>query len=274
MITVNSLSGGKTSSDLAKHYPADHNVFSLIRIEDKRCTPNEFLVKKIEDKIQMKFIASTEVDRTLYMMFDLEQELGKEIKWVTGETFESLIKRKKYLPNQQTRFCTTELKVKPIFDWWQKEINEIVEMRCGYRYDESERQDTFTTSFKTIVGKSKKGNRNKWAEIEWRVGKFPMIEDRVNNWHIIKYWRDKYYGVKLDDFPPDSNCVGCFWKHPLQLRKNWEDNPDHMRWFAEQETKKRRWQKDGMYDDYAKLNMQSEFHFGDGIGCKSGECAP
>jgi hypothetical protein len=30
MITVNSLSGGKTSSYLAKHYPADYNLFALV----------------------------------------------------------------------------------------------------------------------------------------------------------------------------------------------------------------------------------------------------
>lgn len=33
MITVNSLSGGKTSSYLAIHYPADINIFSLVTIE-------------------------------------------------------------------------------------------------------------------------------------------------------------------------------------------------------------------------------------------------
>ena len=41
MKSINSLSGGKTSSYLAYHYPADYNLFSLIRIEDKRCTPKD-----------------------------------------------------------------------------------------------------------------------------------------------------------------------------------------------------------------------------------------
>ena len=35
MKKVNSISGGKTSSYIAKHYPADINIFSLVRIEDK-----------------------------------------------------------------------------------------------------------------------------------------------------------------------------------------------------------------------------------------------
>ena len=37
MKTVNSISGGKTSAYIAKHYPADINIFSLVRIEDKEC---------------------------------------------------------------------------------------------------------------------------------------------------------------------------------------------------------------------------------------------
>ena len=37
MKTVNSISGGKTSAYIAKHYPADINIFSLVRIEDREC---------------------------------------------------------------------------------------------------------------------------------------------------------------------------------------------------------------------------------------------
>ena len=37
MKTINSLSGGKTSSYIAANYPADYNVFALVRIEDNKC---------------------------------------------------------------------------------------------------------------------------------------------------------------------------------------------------------------------------------------------
>ena len=36
MIKVNSLSGGKTSSYIAANYPADYDIFALVRIEDKQ----------------------------------------------------------------------------------------------------------------------------------------------------------------------------------------------------------------------------------------------
>lgn len=34
MITVNSLSGGKTSSYLAANYPANYDIFALVRTYD------------------------------------------------------------------------------------------------------------------------------------------------------------------------------------------------------------------------------------------------
>lgn len=274
MTTTNSLSGGKTSSYMAIHYPADHEIFSLVRIEEKKCSPPEWLRKKVEDKIEMDFVATTEDDETLKLMFELEQQLGREIIWVSGETFEQLIERKAALPNQFWRFCTTELKVKPIFEWWQKNINEIIEMRCGYRHDERDRKDAFTTSFKVIVGKSKSGKRNQWGEIEWRTGKFPMIDEKINVFDILKFWRERHNGIRLGNFPPDSNCVGCFWKSPTQLRINWERNPEKMHWFANLETKKRRWKKEGMYDDFAKLGLQQNMLFNDAPRCGSGECTP
>lgn len=114
MKTVNSISGGKTSSYLAKHYPADYNIFSLVRIEDLRCMPKDKgLIKLVSDKIGMEFIATAESDQTLKVVLDLEQLIGSEITWLTGETFEQITSRG-FLPNQRTRFCTTEMKIKPI----------------------------------------------------------------------------------------------------------------------------------------------------------------
>jgi hypothetical protein len=44
MKTVNSLSGGKSSSYIAANYPADYNVFALVRTNDKTCIyPDEKL---------------------------------------------------------------------------------------------------------------------------------------------------------------------------------------------------------------------------------------
>ena len=50
MKTINSLSGGKTSSYIAANYPADYDVFALVRIEDSNCKfPVEKIRKEVED---------------------------------------------------------------------------------------------------------------------------------------------------------------------------------------------------------------------------------
>ena len=142
MKTVNSLSGGKTSSYIAANYPANFDVFALVRIEDVNCKyPDKKIRQMIEDKIQKPFIATAEDDAIIQTMFELEQFIGREITWVSGKTFDQIIMRKgkKWLPNVTQRFCTTEMKLKPIFDWWQKTVNEPIEMRIGYRANEMRR---------------------------------------------------------------------------------------------------------------------------------------
>jgi hypothetical protein len=267
MKTVNSLSGGKTSSYMAVNYPADYEVFALVTIEDVNCRPkDEAFIKFVSDKIGKEFIATAESDLTLKAMIDLEQKIGKEIIWVTGKTFEGLNKSRKSLPNMQWRFCTTEMKMRPIWDWWFKNIGEKIKMGIGFRYDEMERADRLSTSFKGIVGRSKNDTQNKWEEIEWREGYFPLIENKIIHYQV-KQWADKSGIV----FPADSNCVGCFHKSLQQLRKNFENEPEKMQWFSAQE-KKARWKKEMKYSQIKKIGLQMDFIFGEGSGCDGGYC--
>lgn len=268
MKTVNSLSGGKTSSYLAMHYPADYNVFSLVRIDAVFCRPkDESIVKYVSDKIGMEFIATAESDKTLYVLRDLEQKIGSEITWVTGDSFEKVCQNRKALPGMFMRFCTIEMKLVPISKWWQKEIGEKVKMGIGFRYDEKERANNFKEESKLVVGKYESG-RKKWKNIAWREGYFPLIEDKITH-YPIKLWADDSGLI----FPPDSNCVGCFWKPLQQLRKNWDDEPLKMKWFMDMEQKmKRRWKSEASYENIKKLGLQQDFFFGTGAGCQSGFC--
>lgn len=269
MKTVNSLSGGKTSSYMAVHYPADYNVFALVTIEDHKASPSDKgLVQYVSDKIAREFMATAEDDKTLLVIRDLEQLIGREIVWVVGDTFEKVNRRitgGKGLPNQMWRFCTTELKMRPIFDWWFKNINEKVAMNIGIRYDEMERAAKIKNKFKGIVGKRK--TRNKWAELEWREAQFPLIENKIIHPRV----KDWALSTGLP-FPVDSNCVGCFWKSINQLRKNWEDNPEKMTWFSEQEASTKKWKKEMSYKEILNIGLQLDFDFGGGAGCNAGFC--
>jgi len=271
MKTVNSISGGKTSAFMAVNYPADIELFSLVCIEAEYCKPKDKgLVQFVSDKLGKDFIATAESDKTLIVVRDLEQLLGRKINWVAGDTFEQVIKKKKAIPNQMWRFCTTEMKMKPIFDFCHKEVGEIVEMQVGFRWDEKERgeRNKDNTRFKTIVGKSKNGNQNKWAEIEWRKMAFPLIDNRVSHYEVYQWSQNS--GL---DFPADSNCVGCFHKPYQQLRKNWDDEPLKMKWFSDMEKKaKAQWKKETSYKNIKKIGLQQDFFFGTGSGCNGGFC--
>jgi hypothetical protein len=59
MKTIHSLSGGKTSSFMAVNYPADYNIFSLVKIEDIKCKPKDkSLVDYASQKLGIDFIAT------------------------------------------------------------------------------------------------------------------------------------------------------------------------------------------------------------------------
>jgi hypothetical protein len=268
MKTINSLSGGKTSSYMAVHYPADFNIFALVTIDDYKCQPKDkVLVQKISDKIGKEFIATAEDDATLYAMFNLEQLIGVEIIWVAGESFDYIVNNKGgWLPSALRRFCTIEMKLRPIFDWWFANIGEKVRMGIGYRYDELERAARLTNTFKGIVGKRK--TQNKWEEVEWREGWFPLIENRIMHPTIIK-WANQS-GIT---FPIDSNCIGCFHKNPQQLRKNFITHPEKYQWFADKEKiGKGTWRQEDNYENFKNYPEQLDFQFGGGSGCNAGFC--
>ena len=117
MKTVNSLSGGKTSTYIAIHYPADYNVFSLVRTNDTLCQyPDKKVRQIVSDLIGCQFEGTTEQDNIIEIMLNLSEKI--DVTWVTGKPFEDIIngdwnKGKNgshYLPNIMVRYCTTHLK--------------------------------------------------------------------------------------------------------------------------------------------------------------------
>tara|TARA_R110000772_G_scaffold79545_1_gene170026 strand:+ start:201 stop:1043 length:843 start_codon:yes stop_codon:yes gene_type:complete len=278
MKTVNSLSGGKTSSYIAANYPADYDVFSLVRVEDVKCKfPDEKLRKEVEDRIQAPFIGTAEDDTIIHTMLDLEQYIGRPITWVTGKTFEKTIDNHSgFLPNKVARYCTTDMKTIPIAEWRYKNIDEDVTMRFGYRANEQGRakrmmeklNDNGMTEVKIVVGKSKTGNQNKWKSIEYCKPEFPLITDHLFKDTIEEYWKDKEVR-----FAYMNNCVGCWWRSPLLLKKMHEKHPNKMQWFADiEEEAAGTFRSDVKYADIIKWKPQIELFDDDFNECDSGYC--
>jgi len=287
MKTVNSLSGGKTSSYIAANYPADYNVFALVRTNHKSCLfPDKKIRQIVSDKIGKEFIGTLEMDTIIYTMLDLEQYIGKEIHWVTGKSFEDVITRGKnnkiQLPTPMRRFCTVEMKIEPIFNFWNENIKEIVETRIGFRANETKRAKTMmdrcaetggVMTFKTIVGKSKTGNRNKWADIPYQIPSFPLINDNIYKDKIEKYWKDK--PVR---FAYMNNCVGCMHRTPVLLKHMDNKEPNKIQWFINQEEKamksykNNQWKKDITYQQIRNSLTQIKLFDDDFTDCDSGYC--
>jgi hypothetical protein len=278
MKTVNSISGGKTSAYIAANYKADYNVFALVRSSDEKIKfKDRKLASIVEDRIQKPFIATLEDDIIVNTILDLEQYIGQEITWVSGETFDDVITKKKALPNIVMRFCTTEMKIVPIKDWWKKHINEVVEMRIGYRANEIGRASTMLDKCDKngiehdmfVTGKSKVNN--KWSLLPFRVPKFPLIEDVIYKDNVDSYWKDK--PVR---FAPINNCVGCFHRSFALLSKMKDWHYDKMEWFNGKENETgRRFKSEFEYQEVMKSKLSLELfpeEWGGNDGCESGYC--
>lgn len=281
MKTVNSLSGGKTSSYIASNYPADYNVFSLVRTDDKNCMfPDAKIRQEVSDRLGTEFIGTLEDDTIIYTMLDLEQHIGSKIDWVTGKTFDEIILRKNgttFLPSYMRRFCTTEMKVEPIKEFWFNKIKEPVEMRIGFRANEHKRAKSMINRLnekgfecdKFITGKSKNG-RNKWSEIDWRKPVFPLIDDNIFKDTIENYWKNKKVR-----FAWMNNCVGCMHKEPILLNKMSRIHPNKLEWFASKERVSKNgatWRENITYDEIISHNIQTELFDDDFNECDSGHC--
>jgi hypothetical protein len=279
MIKVNSLSGGKTSSYIAANYPADYDVFALVRIEHEASKfPDKKIRQEVEDRIQAPFIATAEDDMIIYTMLDLEQYIGRKITWVTGKTFDKVLDSAGTLPDPLRRYCTTQMKLEPIFEWWRNQVKIPCEFRLGFRANETQRANRTTDKtndngfleMKAIVGK--RGTRNKWSMIEWQKPAYPLILDNIYKDTIEKYWKDK--PVR---FAWMNNCVGCFHKNPLLIRKMWDKHENKLNWFASKERIKHNkdvWYKEKnlSFNEIKNWNLQGELFDDDFNECDSGYC--
>jgi hypothetical protein len=236
MITVNSLSGGKTSSYMAVHHPADIEIFACVCIDYPEAAPKDpAILKYCLEKLDGNFIASAEHDKTLKVMMQLEQLIGKEIVWVRGKSFDEVIDNAGCLPTWNRRFCTTELKIIPIFEYVYPRFGKVI-MRIGYRADEPERRNRLKDNqdiFHPISCNTFGENRMNWESINWRESTCPLA--RIFHYEIRSFWRT----IPAMDFPLDSNCRGCHHKPNELIHQNWEETPEHLELFAMQEEKKK-----------------------------------
>lgn len=268
------------------HYPADVNLFELCEIEDPECAPDDKkLVQMVSDRIGHEFIATSEDDRTLKVIFDLEQMMGREIKWLTGPTYEQVLTtayefggKMTRLPSWARRACTVRMKLIPsfhyCFNFLFNDIGDQVEMRIGYRADEPDRKVKYVESENDYINYPLVCNnygkfQQRFTRLKWRTGTFPLMDDLVYHNTILK-WANSTNLI----FPEESNCIGCFHKDPVSLKLQWQVNRKKMAWFARQEDRGMgTWHESGLrYDQIDKMNFPMALDFSMGGKCDSGGC--
>lgn len=244
--TVTSVSGGKTSAYMALHYPTDFYIFACVLTNhEPSISTDKGLTRECTRRIP-HFVASHEDDRTLRIVLQLEQELGREIKWVAADfSLEDYVKGTTDLPGYRTnstrlfnslkRFCTVEQKIKPIIEHCYSFVdakNPVI-MNLGFRYDEPKRVEQWKCkNDKTKLALSCPVEKGNWRylEYEWRISDFPLYRDRVTHESVRSFWLNKGW-----EFPEISNCRFCPFHTDTQLQRQSNHHPGNLGWWLDLE---------------------------------------
>ena len=140
-----------------------------------------------------------------------------------GEPFEAVIRRKGFLPNQVTRFCTTEMKVHCAHRWaraaWPHGRERYVKA-IGFRADEPGR----VTRARARCGHGK----DPW-DLCW-----PLFDAGIDEPEVMRWWRSQPFDLEIPQHM--GNCDLCFLKSRAKLASIIEANPESADWWEEQES--------------------------------------
>jgi len=177
-----------------------------------------------------------EDEATLKFVQDCSEQWGVEIHWLEfrdadpafervtfdtasrqGEPFEALIKKRNYLPNPVTRFCTAELKIRTIHKYLKSlgwEHNETMDW-VGMRADEQRRAAK-------IADKSR----------------IPLVIAGITKSDISAFWNSQQFDLGLPNnngVTMHGNCDLCFLKGGAQVLSLIAEKPERAVWWARME---------------------------------------
>jgi 3'-phosphoadenosine 5'-phosphosulfate sulfotransferase (PAPS reductase)/FAD synthetase len=134
-----------------------------------------------------------------------------------GEPFEALIKKRNYLPNPVTRFCTAELKIRTIHKYLKSlgwDHNEQMDW-VGMRADEQRRAAK-------IADKSR----------------IPLVTAGITKEDVGAFWKAQPFDLGLPNnngVTMHGNCDLCFLKGGAQVLSLIAEKPERGIWWAKME---------------------------------------
>lgn len=138
-----------------------------------------------------------------------------------GEPFAVLIEKRGFLPNQQARFCTIELKVRTAKRYlrslgWEHWTNAV-----GLRADEPHRLN-------------KPPPKDRWTV--WT----PLADASVGRHHVSEFWEAQPFDLRLPNVRGNcwlGNCDGCFLKSEASIAAFTRDFPERAAWWERMEAR-------------------------------------
>lgn len=162
-----------------------------------------------------------------YNDLDEPQHRWKRVDYETaarnGEPFEAVIRRRKYLPNAVTRFCTIEMKIRPMKLFAQQVLGfEHWDNVIGFRADEPRR-----------LAKLSLPHKEPFERIA------PLAKAGVSKYHVGAWWQQQPFDLQLRNDNGETllgNCDMCFLKGLPQLLSIAQQNPTFPVWWIKQES--------------------------------------
>ncbi|MGY2409570.1 phosphoadenosine phosphosulfate reductase domain-containing protein [Pseudomonas pergaminensis] len=147
-----------------------------------------------------------------------------------GEPFEALIRKRKYLPNPVTRFCTIDLKIRIIHKYLRtlslSTEEAPVDMMTGIRADEPRRVAKIRT-------------RKSTTESKWASMTMPLADAGVGVQDVTDFWDSQPFDLMLPTINGrtlEGNCDLCFLKGAKQVYSIIASDRPKALWWARMES--------------------------------------
>lgn len=139
-----------------------------------------------------------------------------------GEPFEALLNKKQYLPSPVMRFCTVELKIRPMAKY---------QFDIGITETKSEGETT------AMIG-IRADEQRRAAKIPDK-GRLPLVTTGVTKHDVSAFWKAQHFDLELPNnngVTMHGNCDLCFLKPTHQVISLIAEKPERAVWWARMET--------------------------------------
>ena len=219
--TVISFSGGRTSGFMLYKVLEAHQM-SLP--DDAKVI---FANTGKEDEATLKFVNDCSIYWNVpivWLEYQDHEDSKQRFKVVTfetasrnGEPFEAIIRKRQYLPNPVTRFCTAELKIRTIHKYLRSigwDDHDENSDWIGIRADEPRRAAKIARE------------------------RTPLVSAGIGKTDVGNFWKAQPFDLGLPNFNGvtyHGNCDLCFLKGESQTRSLIAEKPERAIWWAKME---------------------------------------